>query len=100
MDQRKQFEQQLIEKAMKDTAFRQKLLNNPKEVIEAEFGRKIPESVQVNILEEDSQTVYLILPRVSDQNSEMELTETELNAVAGGAPWSIFECASLEGPCS
>jgi hypothetical protein len=99
MDQRKQFEQQLIEKAMKDTSFRQKLVDNPKEVIEAEFGRKIPESIQVNVLEEDAQTVYLILPKDSSRNSEMELTEAELSAVAGGEAWSIYECASLEGPC-
>ena len=99
MSQRKQLEQKLIEKAMKDDSFRQELLRNPKEVIEAEFGRKIPESIQINVLEEDANTVYLILPQVA-QNPEMELTESELNAVAGGdEPWSVFECASLEGPC-
>jgi hypothetical protein len=98
MDQRKKIEQQLIEKAMKDTSFRHQLLVNPKEVIEAEFGQKIPEAIQINVLEEDANTVYLILPQVV-QNPEMELTEAELNAVAGGEAWSIYVCASLEGPC-
>jgi hypothetical protein len=41
MEQRKQLEQRLIEKAMKDGSFRQQLLNDPKEVIESEFGRSM-----------------------------------------------------------
>jgi hypothetical protein len=99
MEQRKQFEQRLIERAMKDESFRQQLLNDPKEVIESEFGRKIPESIQIKVLEENANTVYIILPHIVVPNPETELTDTELYSVAGGAPWSVYECASLEGPC-
>ena len=98
MNQRQQFEQQLIEKAMKDESFRKQLIENPGAAIEAVLERKIPESIKINVLEEDANTVYLILPQVSNQNSEMELTDAELNAVAGGA-WSWEVCETLEGGC-
>jgi len=97
MNQRQQFEQKLIEKAMKDESFRKQLIENPKDVIEAEFGRKIPEFFKINVIEEDAQTVYLVLPQAV-QNQEMELTDAELNAVAGGA-WSWDVCESLEAHC-
>jgi hypothetical protein len=99
MNQRQQLEQKLIEKAMKDDSFRQQLLNDPKEVIESEFGRKIPESIQIKVLEENANTVYIILPHIVVANPEMELTDAELYSVAGGEAWSIHVCASLEGPC-
>ena len=94
MDQRKKLEQQLIEKALKDESFRQQLLGDPKGVIETEFGFKIPEAVQVKVLEENENTFYIVLPR-GTKNSEMELTDAELTTVAGGA-WSLEYCPSLE----
>ena len=99
MNQRQQFEQQLIEKAMKDESFRKQLIENPGAIIEAEFGRKITESIKINVLEEDANTVYLILPQVSNQSSEMELTDAELNAVAGGTIWSLVDCGSFMENC-
>lgn len=97
MDKRKQFEQQIIEKAIKDQSFRQQLLDDPKGVIEKEFGLKIPESVEVKVLEENANTFYIVLPG-SNKSSEMELTDAELNTVAGGT-WSWEFCPSLEDQC-
>ena len=99
MNQRQQLEQQLIEKAMKDESFRKQLIENPGAAIEAVLERKIPESIKINVLEEDANTVYLILPQVSNQSSEMELTDAELNAVAGGTIWSLVDCGSFMENC-
>ena len=84
MNQRQQLEQQLIEKAIKDESFRKQLIENPAAAIEAETGMKIPEAMKIVVLEENPQTVYLVLPQIHAQNFEMEITDSELNAVAGG----------------
>ena len=84
MNQRQQFEQQLIEKAMKNEAFRKQLIENPVASIEAETGMKIPETLKIKVLEEGPQTVYLVLPSVPVKEAEMELSEAELESVAGG----------------
>ena len=90
MEQRKKLEQQLIEKAMKDPGFRKRLLENPKAVIHELTGFELPPSLNVIILEEDPQTVYLVLPTVLAQPDETELTAKELEMVAGGRADSII----------
>ena len=82
--QRQQLEQHLIEKAMKDESFRKLLIENPGAAIEAETGMKIPETVKIKVLEEDPQTVYLVLPSIPVQEGELELSQSELESVAGG----------------
>jgi hypothetical protein len=102
MNQRQQFEQRLIEKAMKDEAFRKRLIENPGAAIEAETGMKMPEAFKIKVLEEDPQTVYLVLPQNSAANDIMELSDAELEAVAGGYDiWSrATDCGSCEEACA
>jgi hypothetical protein len=82
--QLKQLEQQLIEKALKDEQFRSQLVNNPRETIEKETGVKIPASITIKVMEEDNNNRYFILPSVPVQESDGELTEADLQLVAGG----------------
>jgi hypothetical protein len=84
MNQRQQFEQALIEKAMKDESFRKQLIENPVAAIEDETGMKMPEAMKIIVLEEDPQTVFLVLPQDYSKDTEMELSETELEDVSGG----------------
>ena len=84
MNQRQQLELHLIGKAMKDETFRKQLIENPGAAIESETGMKIPDTIKIKVLEEDPKTVYLVLPQVYSQDTEMELSESELEAVAGG----------------
>jgi hypothetical protein len=86
MNGRQKLEQQLIEKALKDESFRRQLIEDPRAAIEAETGLNIPETLNIKVLEEDSQTVYLVLPDVIAMNGQNELTDEELNGVAGGGP--------------
>lgn len=75
---RKDAEAKLIAKAQADQSFRQALLTNSKAAIEQELGTII-EDFQVKVVEETADTLYLVLPAV-----ETELSETDLDSVAGG----------------
>jgi len=82
--QRKQLEEKLIAKAMKDEAFRKHLLENPKAALEAETGIKIPEALNLKVVEEDPASFYLVLPPKINPETEDELSEAELEMVSGG----------------
>ena len=79
---RKEIESNLIAKAWKDDSFKQQLMNNPKSAI-AEAGISLPESIEVKVIEETANTFYLVIPRQPSQ--EKELSEADLQSVAGGA---------------
>jgi hypothetical protein len=83
-EQRNHLQNQLIEKAMKDEVFRNALVTSPKATLEEEFKMKIPESLNIKILEEDANTIYLILPPPLDIGTSDELSESELELVSGG----------------
>jgi hypothetical protein len=52
----------LIERSLEDDAFRQRLLEDPKGAVEQELGTPVPEEVQVRVVEETPDTIYLVLP--------------------------------------
>jgi len=94
MKEKKQIEQLLIEKAMKDKAFRELLLNNPMQAIEKETGIKIPETIEVKVLKEDPRTIYLILPYIPPEGTDVELDEADFDMVAGGWSAGTAECGT------
>jgi len=77
-------ENQLIEKAMKNDAFRKQLLENPRTAFEQETGILLPSSIMIRVLQEDHNNYYIVLPPIQSEANESELTETELVSVAGG----------------
>ena len=80
-------ERRLIEKSLQDDAFRQRLLEDPKAAVEEELGTRLPEQVRVVAVEETADTIYLVLPfRSTDAQEASELSNQELETVAGGAP--------------
>lgn len=70
----------LTAKAPAEPAFRQALLKNPKAAVEKEFGVALPAGRKLKVVEENATTNYLVLPATSSD----ELSEAELEAVAGG----------------
>ena len=69
---------------MKDGDFRKQLIENPKITLEEEFGMKLPDSVNVKVVEEDAQTLYLVLPQNPTAGKDHELGDADLESVAGG----------------
>lgn len=59
---RKDLEIHLITRALKDEDFRQDLVANPKAVIESELGAKLADELEINVLEETEDTLYMVLP--------------------------------------
>lgn len=78
---RKEIEEKLIVKAWQDSSFKQELLSNPKSALEKE-GISLPESIEVRAVEESTNIFYLVIP--VQPNTGEELSEAELEAVAGG----------------
>lgn len=57
-----QHQSALVGRAMKDPVFRAQLIANPVTSIEQALGVELPAGVQVKVLEESSDTIYVILP--------------------------------------
>jgi hypothetical protein len=81
---RVEWERSLIQRSLEDEEFRQRLLDDPKEIMEQELGGRLPEGVEVRAVEETADTIYLVLPSASPLGQGGELSDQELDAVAGG----------------
>ena len=80
--QQENVEARLIAKAWKDEAFNQALINDPKGTIEKEFGKKVPDAINIQVHEQTESTLHLVLP---PKPQEGELSDEELQKAAGGA---------------
>ncbi|MBD2131924.1 NHLP leader peptide family natural product precursor [Sphaerospermopsis sp. FACHB-1094] len=90
LSKRSEFENQLVIKAYEDEAFRQQLLADPKTIYEQELGTNIPDSFKIQVVEELPNTIYMVLPRKTEEvGAEGELSDEALEAVAGGRRWAI-----------
>jgi Nitrile hydratase, alpha chain len=82
---RAEIERTLVQRSLQDESFRQMLLDDPKAAVEQELGTQLPEGVEVRVVQESAQTIYLVLPSASAVGEGEKLSDQELEAVAGGA---------------
>jgi hypothetical protein len=80
---RDEFEARVNERASRDSAFRNELVANPKVVLEREFGTKTPDGVNIQVVTETEDTLYLVL-RAPSLSTNGALNDAQLEAVAGG----------------
>lgn len=86
--------QYIQEQSMKNEAFRQELLGNPKAVFEREFNIALPANVTIRVYEDTPTDIHLVLPpRILPVE---ELMDDELAVATGGmrtnAPWTENVC--------
>jgi hypothetical protein len=74
----------LIAKATKDEAFRERLLRNPQATVEQE-SIVLPPDMHIQVHEDTPTMLHLILSPKTHAGDLMELSDTELAAITGGA---------------
>jgi hypothetical protein len=90
---RAEIERTLVQRRLQDDSFRQRLLDDPKGTVEQELGSQLPEGVEVRVVEESADTIYLVLPFASVVGEGGEISDEALEAVAGGSnTWSSSDC--------
>lgn len=88
---RQEFEKQLVLKAWKDPKFKEKLLKDPKATVQAELqgldkSFQLPKDMVVRVLEEDSKTLYVVLPiHPQEALKKVELSDKQVEDAAGGS---------------
>ena len=78
---REKVEAELASKAWRDPDFMEELRTNPKAVIAKEYGVQLPDALELKVIEETPNTLYL---RIPPNPSELELSDEQLEMVAGG----------------
>ena len=73
---------QVIERAMKDQAFRQALLSNPRAALARTFNVQLAEQVTIRVIEEAPNTLTLVLPAAL--LAMQDLSDADLQAATGG----------------
>ena len=79
---RAEVESVIAERIAADPAFRDALLADPRGVLSEIVGLDIPDTVQIILHEESLTQIHLTVP------SSSELSEADLELVAGGMCWS------------
>jgi len=79
---------QIVAKCWADPAFKSKLLANTNATLAAE-GVDVPAGVEVRVVENSAQVVYVVLPAPP---SEGEIAEEDLASVVGAAAPSAAGC--------
>ena len=93
---RAEWERRIIERSLEDEEFRQRLLDDPKGTVEQELGSVLPEGVEVRVVQESQDTIYLVLPSTSAVVGQGgELSDQDLEAVAGAGETGLnITCGS------
>ena len=96
---RAEIERRLVQRGLEDEDFRRRLLDDPKAAVEQELGTRLPEGVQVRVVEESSDTIYLVLPSASAGSQGGELSDQDLEAVAGAGaiPAPTYDSLTCSG---
>lgn len=94
---------ELVNKAWEDAEFKQRLVENPIAVIEEMMGEKLnlPEGKRIVVRDQtDENKVFINIPAAQKNNENVELSEEQLEAVAGGGYPTITGTGLACGDCT
>jgi hypothetical protein len=74
---------EIVSKCWYDAAFKKRFMSEPKKVL-AEFGMPVPEGLDVKVVENTNDTMYLTIPPAPSKPKGGELSDNQLDAVSGG----------------
>ncbi|MEL7061408.1 MAG: NHLP leader peptide family RiPP precursor [Acidobacteriota bacterium] len=80
IESRGELQDVITKNAATDDQYRNKLLADPKEVLEKHLQRDLPDWLQVEVVQEQANKIYLVAPHVPSD----ELSDDDLEMVAGG----------------
>jgi hypothetical protein len=80
---RKDIREALIRTALKDESFRESLVANPRLAVERALGTKLPENMDVVVLQETDDKMFIVLPMPLPFEAG-DLSDAELEKIAGG----------------
>lgn len=83
--------QGIMSRSATDMDFRQKLVNDPRAAIQEFTGSEVPASINFRFIENKADATF-VLPQVVDH--EAELSEGELESVAGGIAFTVYLVAT------
>jgi len=79
---RGQLSDKIIEQAQSNPKYLAMLKSDPRGLMEKQLGVSIPANVNVKVIEESSDTYYIVLPAIAAEGAE--LSDADLEKVAGG----------------
>lgn len=62
MSAKQSLQEQIIQKAWEDAEFKKQLLANPKAAVKDAFGVDLPDTIEVEVVEESANKFYFVLP--------------------------------------
>ena len=80
---RKDVREALVRTALKDEFFRDSLVANPKLAVERALGTKLPEDMEVVVLQDADDKMFIVLPMQLPFETG-DLSDAELEKIAGG----------------
>jgi hypothetical protein len=72
----------IVEQAQNNPKYLEKLKSDPRSLMEKQLGTAIPSNVNIKVIEESSDTYYIVLPAIAAEGAE--LSDADLEKVAGG----------------
>ena len=90
-----EIEEIVIKNAAKYPNYRRMLLENPKQTIEMQLNNTLPENVIVELIQESPNRIFVRLPYIVDQGSE--LSDEDLEQIAGGKGGDTYPCNEKSG---